>query len=201
MGKLVRITGDFSGKQRVRKNVIGQHGHVARYIGRAGNTVVAVGENIGCPLHAFRETIDVSRRENRRHRLARTPPDIAFRRQQSIAQDGAKDALAYRRHLVILRIVDEHMTDQPRIIGDDRMGEGPVDGNPGFIIRRLPPQLQRIAVNGANKLQCADRTGTRYWRRGQKRSVSYPFITSAMDVGTSGEKVYQLTGIGGSLPY
>ena len=127
MRKLVGITGDLAGKQRFGENVIGQHRHVARHIGGASETFVAIGKNLGCPLHRLGEAVDVARCEHWRHGLARAPPDLAFRRQQPIAQDRAQNALAHRGHLVILGIVNEHMADQAGIIGDDRMREGPVN--------------------------------------------------------------------------
>ena len=82
--------------------------------------VVALGKGAAPLEHRPREAENVARREDRRHRLARALPDVALGRQQPVAQDRPQDLLAHRRHPVVLGIVDQHMADQRRVVGDDQ---------------------------------------------------------------------------------
>ncbi len=81
--------------------------------------LIALDEGLAALQHRAGEAKDMARREHRRHRLARTLPDRAFGGQQPVAQDRPQDELAHRRHAIILRVVDEHMADQRRVVGDD----------------------------------------------------------------------------------
>ena len=122
----------------------------------------------------FREAEDVARREHRRHRLARALPDLALGGQQPVAQDRAQDLLAHRRHLVVLRIVDQHVADQRRVVGDDQRAADAVHRYPGLVVGRLAPEFERVAVDDADHLQRRRRRGARRRRRrneGGGRSV------------------------------
>ena len=128
--------------------------------------LVAFGEGLRAPQHRLGEAEDVARREDRRHRLARALPDLAFRGQQAVAQDRAQDLLAHRRHLVVLGVVDQHMADERRIVGDDQRAADAVHRYPRLVVGGLAPQFERVAVDDADHLQRRRRRAARR-RRGR----------------------------------
>ena len=124
------------------------------------------GEFLGAPQHRPGEAEDMAWREHRRHRLARPLPHRAFGRQQPIAQDRPQDLLADGRQLVILGVVDQHMADQPRIVGDDQRPADARHRNPRLVVGGLAPQFERVAVDDPDHLEHRRRRRARHrgWR-------------------------------------
>jgi hypothetical protein len=165
--EIVGFAGDLAGKQRLGQNIVGQHRHVAGNVDRPGAVLVAGGEGLAPGQHRRGEAVDVARREDRRHRLARTPPDLALGRQQAVAQDRAQDFLAHPRHLVVLGVVDQHVANEARVVGDhQRPADTGGNRNPLLVVGRLAPQFERVLVDDAHHLQRRGRLGARL-RRGR----------------------------------
>lgn len=128
------FSGDLSGKQRFGQDLVGEHRHVAGDVGYDRQILVARGKRLGLLQHRGCESGDVAWCEDRRHRLARTPPDLALRREQPVAQDWPQNLLPDGRHAVVLRVVHQHVADQAGIIGNHQRPAGPVYRNPGLVV-------------------------------------------------------------------
>ena len=154
--KFCLAAGHLTGEQRGREDVVGQFGHVDRdvpHFAIVRRKLVAAGKCAGLLQHLNGKSAGMAGRKHWGDRLARALPDLAFRSQQSVAQDRAQDQLADHRHLVIAGIVDQHMANEAGMIDDKCALAEQFDLEPFQPERRFAPQFKRIAHDRADDLK------------------------------------------------
>ena len=139
-----------------------------------------IDEDLANAKHLAGKAFCVPWRENRRHRLTRPFPDLAFRRQEAVAQDRAQDQPPDIRHFVVGGVLDEDIADEAGIVDDKRPLIDELRLDPGKRVGRLAPELERVSQNRADDLEprgdagARDGRGRLEWLRSRIHVYAFP---------------------------
>ena len=111
----------------------------------------AGGERIRGETHRNREPGDDTRGENGRDRPPLDAPELAFHRQQPVAEAGREHPLLQGVLAVIGDVVDQYAADRGRMVDHRTDAEKPASSQNGALEMRLRPGLDRIAAERAEE--------------------------------------------------